>query len=153
MAFLIHALLQPKNRTSVGGTVLLMLRIYRWRLWEFCTKIYTDFLRILWPRFRNTWHIGRNLGPRFDSEKQLYIWVPFYHRVFKYSYSTAIIQLFHSLTGPRSPARAVRLGSRAEVAICLFLNRFGWFLARITSPEALTSNPSPLSQGSVLKSN
>ena len=53
---------------------------------------------------------------------------------------------------PRSPANAVRLASRAEVPICLFLNRFGWFLARITSPEPKISNPSPLSQGPVLKS-
>ena len=52
----------------------------------------------------------------------------------------------------RSPANAVRLSSRAEVAICLFLNRFGWFLAMIPTGEPQISSPSPLSQGSVLKS-
>ena len=133
--------------------VLLMLRIDRWRLLEFSTKKYVLFTTYFMSSFQITWYFQRTLWPRFDSEKQLYIWVPFYHRGFIYSYSTAIVQLFHSLTGPRSPARAVRLGSRAEVAICLFLNRFGWFLARKIAHEALTSNPSPLSQGSVLKSN
>ena len=52
----------------------------------------------------------------------------------------------------RSQANAVRLASRAEVPICLFLNRFGWFLARIPTHGPQISNPSPLSQGSVLKS-
>ena len=53
---------------------------------------------------------------------------------------------------PRSQANAVRLASRPEVPICVFLNRFGWFLARITSAEPQISNPSPLSLGSALKS-
>ena len=52
----------------------------------------------------------------------------------------------------KSPANAVRLASRVEVPICLFLNRFGWFFARIPSGEPQISNPSPLSQGPVLKS-
>jgi len=64
-----------------------------------------------------TWYFQRTLWPRFGSEKQLYIWVPFYHRGFIYSYSTAIVQLFHSLTGPRSPARAVSWASGAGLPI------------------------------------
>ena len=43
--------------------------------------------------------------------------------------------------------------SGAGLPISVFLTGFGYFLARKLSPEALTSNPSPLSQGSVLKSN
>ena len=54
LSILTRAPPQPCNLFLVGNVVvniyakfLLMLRIYRWRLWEFCTKIYTDFLRIL----------------------------------------------------------------------------------------------------------
>ena len=61
----------------------------------------------------------------FRSEKQLYIWVPFYHRVFIYSYYTANVQLFHSLTGHRSPARAASWASSAGLPISMFLNGFG----------------------------
>ena len=59
------------------------------------------------------------------------------------------VRIFHSWMVPRSPAR---LASHAEVPICLFLHRFGWFLARIKNPEPQISNLSPLSEGAVLKS-
>ena len=75
--------------------------------------------------FQITWYFQRTLWPRFESEKQPYIWVPLYHRVIIYSYSTTNIQLFHSLSGPRSPARALSWASGAGLPISVFLNRFG----------------------------
>ena len=130
-----------------------MLRIDKCPVWEFSTKKYMLFTKYFMSSFQITWYFQRTLWPRFDFEKQLYIWVPFYHGVSIYSYSTVIVQLFHSLTGSRSPARAMSWAPGAGLAIYVFLNGFGSFLARKFAPEALSSNPSPVSQATRLKSN
>ena len=70
-----------------------MLRMYKWRLWEFSTKKYVLFTTYFMSSFQITWYFQHTLWPRFDSEQQPYIWVPFYRRVFIYSYSTTNIQL------------------------------------------------------------
>ena len=73
-----------------------MLRIYKWRLLEFSTKKYVLFTTYFMSSFQITWY--------FDV--LYYIWVPFYHKIFIYSYSTAHVELFHSLTCTRSQAKA-----------------------------------------------
>ena len=50
---------------------LLMLRIYKWRLWEFCNKKYVLFTTYFMSSFQITWYFQRTLWSRFDSEKQL----------------------------------------------------------------------------------
>ena len=86
------------------GTILLL---------EFSTKKYV--LDVFYELVSNYMVFLTYFMASFRSEKQPYIWVPFYHRVFIYSYATANVQLFHSLTGPRSPARAVSGGATARV--------------------------------------
>ena len=40
---------------------LLMLRIYKWRLWEFCNKKYVLFTTYFMSSFQITWYFPRTL--------------------------------------------------------------------------------------------
>ena len=74
-----------QNRRERARAVSLMLRIYRRRFLEFSTKKYVLFTTYFMSSFQITWYFQRTLWPRFDFEKQLYIWVPFYYMVCIYS--------------------------------------------------------------------
>ena len=76
---------QSTSCTRAAKRLPLMLRIYRRRLLEFSNKKYVLFTTYFMSSFQITWYFQRTLWPRFDFEKQLYIWVPFYYRVCIYS--------------------------------------------------------------------
>ena len=65
--------------------------------------------------------------PKWYFQRTLDLMASFCYRIFIYSYSTAIAQLFHSLTGSRSPARAMSWApsGSAGLPIYVFLNGFG----------------------------
>ena len=54
------------------------------------TKKYMLFTAYFMTSFQSTWYFQRTSWPRFDSEKQPYIWVPSNHRIFIYSYFTGM---------------------------------------------------------------
>ena len=84
----------------------------RWFLLEFSTKKYVLFTTYFMSSFQitinSTWYFKRTLWPRFDSEKQTYIWLQVLPNLFKNYYSSAKVQLFQRLTGPRSQTRVLR---------------------------------------------
>ena len=61
---------------------------------KFSAKKYVLFIEYFMSSFQITWLFQRTLWPRFDSEKQPYIWGPFYDSVTKYIYATENVKYF-----------------------------------------------------------
>ena len=102
------------------------------RLLEFSTKRYVLFTTYFMSSFQIIWYFQRTSGPENHMVKR-YPNVQLFFRVetrvetsFQalQLYST-VVQLFHSLTGPRSLARGVSWASGARLPIFVFLNGFG----------------------------
>ena len=125
----------PSLTKGLGSVFLILLRsetvdsagipcTFRWFILEFSTKKYVLFTEYFMSSFQITWYFRRTLWPRLEYEKQPCIWVTFYHRVLVYSYSTANVELFHTLDPDRQQELFISLAYGAGLPVSAFLNRF-----------------------------